>query len=52
MCVSYRAPTGRGWTEKGFLGGLGLNKYWPLMSGLANNIITGALILHITEEVW
>lgn len=51
MYLTELPPGGDG-TEKGFLGGLGLDKYWPLMDGVANNITMGALILHITEEAW
>lgn len=38
--------------EKGFLGGLPLNKYWPPMDRVACNITMPALILslHATEE--
>lgn len=49
-----RPQLGGDFTEKGFLGGLGLNKYWLLMDRVAWDITTAALILslHITEEAW
>lgn len=51
-CVSYRPQPGGEGAEKGFLGGLGLNEYRPLMDRVAGNLAMGAKILHITEEAW
>lgn len=51
---THRPQLGGNFTEKGFLGDLGLNKYWLLMDREACDITTASLILslHITEEAW